>query len=113
VRQRGKLAGERAAIEAQLADLHQHESTLKPARAATINHGERQLSTFARASQNMAAVATLQDTLTAPSTDGRGQGVLATEEHPQHHCHTIGGEFLATLSQGHHIDPRPFQGRGA
>jgi hypothetical protein len=49
-RQWGKLAGERAAIEAMLADLHQRESALKADRTAMTNREERQLPTFAKAS---------------------------------------------------------------
>jgi hypothetical protein len=38
-----------------------------------IEHAERQLPTFTRASQNMAVAATLLVTLPAPSTDGVGE----------------------------------------
>ncbi len=41
--------------------------------AMTTNHGERQAPAFARASQNMAVVAALLDTLPMPSTDGVGK----------------------------------------
>jgi hypothetical protein len=68
--QQGKLASKRATVEAQLAKLHQRKSTLKAERAAAINREERQLPTFSRASQNMAAAAALLNTLPASSTDG-------------------------------------------
>jgi hypothetical protein len=38
------------------------------------------------------------------------QGVSATKEHPRHHRHAAGGEFLTTLGRGLHIDPQWFQG---
>jgi hypothetical protein len=68
--QQGKLASKRATVEAQLAKLHQRKSTLKAERAAVINREERQLPTFSRASQNVAAAAALLNTLPASSTDG-------------------------------------------
>jgi hypothetical protein len=40
-----------------------------------------------------------------------GQGVSTTGGHPQHHCCAIGGELLAMLGRGLHIDSRPFQGQ--
>jgi hypothetical protein len=60
------------AVEARLADVHQCESKLEADQVATPNHEERQLPTFARASQNVAAVVVLLDMLSAPSTDGVG-----------------------------------------
>jgi hypothetical protein len=60
-------------MEAQLADLHQCKSAPDEDRAVTTNHGERQLPTFTRASQNVAAVAVLLDTLPTPSTDRVGK----------------------------------------
>jgi hypothetical protein len=71
--QQGELADERAAVMVRLADLHQRESALKAGQAMMIDHAERELPTFIRASQNVAAVATLLDTLPAPSTDGVGE----------------------------------------
>jgi hypothetical protein len=62
-RQWGELTDEREGVEARLANLHQHESVPE------VGHVERQLPTFARASQNVVALAALLDTLLAPSTD--------------------------------------------
>jgi hypothetical protein len=60
-------------IEARLADQHHCESMLEADRAMTTNCEERRLPTFARASQNIIAVATLFDTLPTPSTDRVGK----------------------------------------
>jgi hypothetical protein len=57
-------------MEARLADLLQCESTLEVSQAKA---GERQLSAFFRASQNVAAIAALLDALLAPSADGVGE----------------------------------------
>jgi hypothetical protein len=66
---RGKLIGERAGIEAQQAELHHRRSTLRTEQAVMINHEEVSSPAFTRASQNIATVAALLDTLPAPSTD--------------------------------------------
>jgi hypothetical protein len=52
-----------------LAKLHQRKSALEVERTTVINCKERQLPTFGKASQNVAAAAVLLDTLCAPSTD--------------------------------------------
>jgi hypothetical protein len=71
------LTDEQAAIEAQLTELHHHRFTLTAEQVLTIdlaiaavNCEWRQRPTFARASQNMVAVATLLYTLPAPSAEG-------------------------------------------
>jgi hypothetical protein len=64
--QLGKLAGERTVLEAQLAKLHQHMSTLEEEWAAVTNHEGGQHPTFARASRNVTAAAALLDTLPHP-----------------------------------------------
>jgi hypothetical protein len=61
------------AIEARLADLHQCESALEADRSMAIDHAERQLPSFAKASQNVASTAALLDTLPAPSTTRVGE----------------------------------------
>jgi hypothetical protein len=66
---RGKLIGEQAGIEAQQAELHHRRSTLRIEQAVMINHEEVSSPAFTRASQNIATVAALLDTLPAPSTD--------------------------------------------
>jgi hypothetical protein len=71
--QQGELTNEWASFEARLADLHQRELALEVARTTTIEHAERQLPTFARASQNVVAAAVLLHTLPAPSTNGVGK----------------------------------------
>jgi hypothetical protein len=53
--------------------MHQHELTLEAGWIVAVEHVERQLPTFAGASQNMAAMAVLLDTLPIPSTDGVGE----------------------------------------
>jgi hypothetical protein len=68
----GELTDEWVAVEARLADLHQHESTFEAGQAMAIDCAEQQLPTFTRANQNVAVVATPLDTLPAPSTDGVG-----------------------------------------
>jgi hypothetical protein len=60
-------------VEAGLADLHQRESVLEACQATMIDHVERQIPIFTRASQHVAATATLLDTLSAPSTKGVGE----------------------------------------
>jgi hypothetical protein len=60
-------------IEDKLADLHQHELVLEAGRTMVTEHAERQLPTFARASQNVATVATLLYILPTPSTNGVGE----------------------------------------
>jgi hypothetical protein len=83
---RGELAGERATIEAQLAELHHCKSALKTERCVTvdltnaraqarditaaINHEGPLQPTFIRASQIMATVAALLGTLPTSSTSG-------------------------------------------
>jgi hypothetical protein len=69
----GELAGEQAAVKARLVDLHQRESTVEAGQATAFCQEERQLPTFTRASQNMAAVAAHLDMLPAPSIDGVGE----------------------------------------
>jgi hypothetical protein len=69
----GELTDERAAVVARLADLNQREATLDAGQTTTIEHAERQLPTFARASQNVPMAATLLDTLLASSTDRVGE----------------------------------------
>jgi hypothetical protein len=61
------------AIEARLADLHQCELVLEADRSMAIDHVERQLPSFAKASQNVAATVALLDTLPAPSTARVGE----------------------------------------
>jgi hypothetical protein len=81
-----ELTNKRAAIEAQLAELHDRMSVVEMEWAmmvvltngwaqardvtATINHEGTQRPTFARASQNVAMIDVLLDTLPAPTTDG-------------------------------------------
>jgi uncharacterized protein YqfA (UPF0365 family) len=81
-----ELAGEQAALDAHLTELHRCKAALGMERAATIdftkaralvraiataiNHECTPRPTFARASQNMVAAAALLDTLPAPSTNG-------------------------------------------
>jgi hypothetical protein len=67
-----RLADERTTIEVRLADLHEHGSVLEACQATPVGHAEWQLPTFTRASQNVATVAVLLDTLPAPSTDQVG-----------------------------------------
>jgi hypothetical protein len=50
----------------------QRKLALEARGTTTIERAERQLPTFARASQNMAKVAALLDTMPATSTDGVG-----------------------------------------
>jgi hypothetical protein len=50
----------------------QRKSALEARGTTTIERAERQLPTFARASQNMAKAAALLDTMPATSTDGVG-----------------------------------------
>jgi hypothetical protein len=58
-------------IEAQFAKLHQRMSALEEESATVTNHeGGGQHPTFARASQNMTAAATLLDTLPHPLQTG-------------------------------------------
>jgi hypothetical protein len=57
-------------IEAQLAKLHQRMSALEEESATVTNHEGGQHPTFARASQNMTAAATLLDTLPHPLQTG-------------------------------------------
>jgi hypothetical protein len=82
----GELTGNRAAIEAQLTDLHHSKPALEMepvviielikawararAVATAINDEEAPRPTFARAIQNMAVVAACLDTLPAPSLMG-------------------------------------------
>jgi hypothetical protein len=73
VRRWVKLSDERVTVEARQADLHECKSALEAGQAATMDHAEWQLPTFPRASQNVAAVAALLDTLPAPSIDGVGE----------------------------------------
>jgi hypothetical protein len=61
-----ELAGERATAEARQANLLQCESTPGASQAIVREWAEQQLPAFARASQNMAAMAALL----TPSTDG-------------------------------------------
>jgi hypothetical protein len=84
--QRGKLTGERAAIEAQLTKVHHRKSVLEmewvvtgdlthtraQARDVTdaINQEGLSQPTLARASQNVATVAAHLDTFPVPSTNG-------------------------------------------
>jgi hypothetical protein len=56
-----------------LAYLLQCELALEASQALAREQVERRLPTFARASQNMAAVAMLLDALPAPSTNGAGE----------------------------------------
>jgi hypothetical protein len=81
-----ELIGDQATLDAQLTELHWHKAMLGMERAAiiefikaqararavtaTINHEGMSHPTFAKASQNVAAAATLLDTLLMPSTDG-------------------------------------------
>jgi hypothetical protein len=80
------LTSERAAIKVELTELHHRKYALEMERpimidltkaqaqaratAAAINREGAPHPTFTRASQNMAAVAALLDTLSAPSSDG-------------------------------------------
>jgi hypothetical protein len=73
VRWWSELTDERTTVEARLADLYQCESALEAGQATVIDHVERQLPTFTKASQNMAAMAMLLDTLHAPSINGVGE----------------------------------------
>jgi hypothetical protein len=59
--------GERAAIEARLADLHQCESILDANQVTTTNCEGQQLPSFTKASQNVAAATALLDTFPVPS----------------------------------------------
>jgi hypothetical protein len=61
------------AAEARLDDLLQCKSALEASQAVAREHAERQLPTFARASQNVVATTALLDALSAPSTDGVGE----------------------------------------
>jgi hypothetical protein len=70
---REKLTGKRVAAEARLDDLLQCKSALEASQAVAREHAERQLPTFARASQNVVATTALLDALSAPSTDGVGE----------------------------------------
>jgi hypothetical protein len=56
-----------------LGDLHQCESTLEAGQTIVIEHGELQLPTFTRASQNVVMVVALLHILPIPSTDGMGK----------------------------------------
>jgi hypothetical protein len=56
-----------------LANLLQCESVLEVGQTTVMDRAERQLSAFARASQNMAVMVALLDALSAPSTDGVGK----------------------------------------
>jgi hypothetical protein len=79
----GELIDERAAIEAQLTELHHRKSALEiehpimvdltkaraRAVAATINREGPPQPTFSRANENVVAAVALLDTLPAPSID--------------------------------------------
>jgi hypothetical protein len=56
-----------------LTDLCQCKTVLEAGQTAIMEWAEHELPTFARASQNMAAVAVLLDTLPAPSTNEAGE----------------------------------------
>jgi hypothetical protein len=82
----GELTSERATIEAKLAKLHRRKSALVIEQAVTVdltiaqaqardvatvmNCEGTQYLAFGRPSQNVATMATLLDTLPAPSVDG-------------------------------------------
>jgi hypothetical protein len=84
-----ELAGEQAALDAQLTELHRCKATLLMKCAATIDFTKAQAwaravtatinnkgmprPTFARASQNVATSAALLDTLPMPSTNEVGR----------------------------------------
>jgi hypothetical protein len=70
VRRWGELTDERVSIEASLADLHQRELMLEVGQAVAIKRAQRQLPTFARASQNVVTVAVLLDMLLYPPLMG-------------------------------------------
>jgi hypothetical protein len=72
---------------------------LEVGRTTVMDRVERQLSAFARASQNMAVMAALLDALSAPSTDGVGKMVPAAKEHPQHYYRAASGEFPVALGR--------------
>jgi hypothetical protein len=53
-----------------LADLHQCKSVLEEGQATVVDHAEQHLTTFARASQNVATMVVLLYTLPTPSIGG-------------------------------------------
>jgi hypothetical protein len=59
----GELTDGEVAIEARLVDLHQCELTLEAGWIAATERAERQLPTFARASQNVVTMTALLDML--------------------------------------------------
>jgi PleD family two-component response regulator len=61
------------AVEAKLIDLCQRELVFEADQTMAMERAEQQLPTFTKASQNMAMVTTLLDTLPAPSTNEVGE----------------------------------------
>jgi hypothetical protein len=93
---RGKLADERAVVEARLVDLHQHQSTLVVDQATIAPHDYQGWPEPGQCGHTFGMCL-------ASSTDGFG--VLVAEEHPRHFRRTVGEELLTTSGPGIHFDP--------